>query len=104
MRAPSGGNAILSDAASGADDVLGASWRRRRNGGGRAAVMVAVNTPLGAGIDSLLLPSRSKASNRIGAAASRPIRPGVGPLSGGPAQTPIVVRLSKPIASASRKP
>src|SRR6202041_655555 len=92
----------LSDAVSGADDVLGASWRKRRNGGGRSAVMVALKTPLGAGIDSMLRPSRSNASNRIGAAASRPIRPGVGPLSGRPTQTAMVVRRSKPTASASR--
>ena len=48
MRAPSGGKAILSDAVSGADDVLGASWRRRRNGGGRSAVTLALSTPFGA--------------------------------------------------------
>ena len=47
---------------------------------------------------------RAKASNRIGAAASRPVRPGEGELSGRPTQTATVEPRSKPIASASRKP
>jgi len=53
--------------------------------------MLALTTPFGGAMGSMLRPSRSKASNRIGAAASRPIRPGVGPLSGRPTQTAIVV-------------
>ena len=44
----------------------------------------------------------AKASNRIGAAASRPIRPGTGAPSGRPTQTPIVCLPSKPTDQASR--
>ena len=94
MRARSGGKAILSWAVSGPAKVLGASWRSRRKGGGRSAVTLALSTPFGGEMGSMVRPSRSKASNRIGAAASRPIRPGVGPLSGRPTHTAIVVRRS----------
>ena len=45
---------------------------------------------------------RAKASNRIGAAAMRPTRPGTGAPSGRPTQTPIVCLPSKPTDQASR--
>ncbi len=104
MRAPSGGKAIFSAAVSVAAIVLGASLRRWRSGGGRSAVTLAVSTPFGGRMLSTSRPRRSKASNRIGAAAWRPMRPGVAPLSGRPTQTAMVVARSKPIASASRNP
>src|SRR5208337_474374 len=103
-RAPSGGKAIFSAAVSVAAMVLGASLRRWRSGGGRSAVTRADKTPLGGRTTSTSRPRRAKASNRIGAATCRPISPGVGPLSGRPTQTAIVVSRSRPTASASRKP
>ena len=47
-------------------------------------------------------PSRSKLSNRMGAAALMPEMPGTGAPSGRPTQTPITVLPSKPMAQASR--
>ena len=90
-RAPSGGKAIFSAAVSVAAMVLGASLRRWRSGGGRSAVTRADKTPFGCRMISTSRPRRAKASNRIGAAACRPTSPGVGPLSGRPTQTAIVV-------------
>ncbi len=49
-----------------------------------------------------ICPVREKASNRIGAAAMRPIRPGTGAPSGRPTQTPMVRLPSKPTDQASR--
>ena len=58
--------------------------------------------PGGAARSGVVAPSRAKASIRIGAAASTPIRPGTGAPSGRPTQTPMTWRPSKPIAQASR--
>ena len=68
--------------------VLAQMAQRRRQVGGDAR---AASTPFGGRMISTSRPSRSKASNRIGAAAWRPMRPGVGPLSGRPTQTAMVV-------------
>ena len=76
--------------------------RNRRSGSGSLALL-ATSVPLGGfGSGAGSLPVRAKASNRIGAAAVRPTRPGTGAPSGRPTQTPMVMRPSKPTDQASR--
>src|SRR5262249_10082966 len=78
---------------------------RKRGSGGGSFPAAATSAPLGAaGSGTGSLPVRAKASNRIGAAATRPTRPGTGAPSGRPTQTPMVRLPSKPTAQASRYP
>ncbi len=96
-RAPLGGN-MMRSAASAPSPLP----RKRCSGGGNFA-LVATRVPFGAGGRLCgSLPVRAKASNRIGAAATRPLRPGTGAPSGRPTHTPIVRLPSKPTAQASR--
>src|SRR3954452_8236486 len=99
-RAPLGGNimrswgSVLSPAR--------APGRKRCRGGGSLAV-AATSAPFGdRGSAAGNLPVRAEASNRIGAAAALPIRPGTGAPSGRPTHTPMVCRPSNPTAQASR--
>ncbi len=87
-RAPSGGRRICSRAFA----FSPAKWpgAKRRNGGGRFA-REAKSTPGGGGSAAAGAGRRAKASNRMGAAAARPVRPGTGAPSGRPIQTPIGV-------------
>ena len=65
--------------------------------------VLAISAPFGAfGSAAGRLPERANASNRIGAAAARPTRPGTGAPSGRPTQTPMVRLPSKPTDQASR--
>ncbi len=104
IRAPSGGYAIFRVCGGGGRHRLWSVHAQMPQGRRQVSAIFAVSTPRGARIGSMSRPSLSNASNRIGAAASRPINPGVGPLSGRPTQTAIVVPLSKPTESASRNP
>src|SRR5262249_44429688 len=72
---------------------------RKRCSGGGSFPAAAASAPLGAaGSGAGSLPVRAKASNRIGAAATRPTSPGTGAPSGRPTQTPMVRLPSKPTA------
>ena len=101
MRAPLGGNRMRSAGAppSPGKAVRAEVLQRRR----QLARWRRTATPFGAcGSATGGWPVRAKASNRIGAAAVRPTRPGTGAPSGRPTQTPMVRRPSKPTAQASR--
>ena len=83
-------------------EVQGEACGRIQAGSGWVAEL-ASNAPVGAlGSAAGIFPVRAKASNRIGAAAVRPTRPGTGAPSGRPTHTPIVIRPSKPTDQASR--
>src|SRR5262245_49973365 len=98
--APSGGKTMWTFAAM--TSPAFAADAKRRSGGGNFAVL-AMSTPLGAGGSGCKPPPiRAKASNRIGAAAVRPVRPVTGAPSGLPTHTPMVRLPSKPTAQASR--
>ena len=99
-RAPSGGNMIFKG---GSPPALGRPAGRKRWSGNGSLPLTANRAPCGAwGSGAGSLPERAKASNRIGAAAVRPTRPGTGAPSGRPTQTPMVRLPSKPIDQASR--
>ena len=79
-----------------------AAVRKRCSGGGRR-LLAAKIAPFGAfGSAAGRPPMRANASNRIGAAAARPTKPGTGAPSGRPTQTPTVRLPSKPTDHASR--
>ena len=78
--------------------------RKRLSGGGRSRAGDP-SAPDGAGGSGVRrAASRAKASNSSGAAAVRPVSPGVAAPSGRPTHTAIVWRPSKPTDQASRKP
>ena len=78
--------------------LLGIARRRARRDGSAAAAAAAcrwrrrARPSAPAAAAPACLPVRAKASNRIGAAAVRPRRPGTGAPSGRPTQTPMVRR------------
>ena len=101
-REPLGGNRIF-----GAAPAISPGSRpgRKRCNGSGSLLLAAKIAPFGARASGAgTPPMRAKASNRIGAAALRPTRPGTGAPSGRPTQTPMVRLPSKPTDHASRYP
>ena len=99
-RTPSGGKAIRRSRVSPSCSRAGP---KRRSGAGNWA-WVTAGAAAGRGGIAAGVPSRAKASKRMGAAAVRPVMPGTEEPSGRPTQTATVRRPSKPTAQASRKP